>query len=174
MYRPGRGGRWLPPNPKKLLEEILEVEHEALCDLKKEALRILEHFEHCGQNRYKIRLTLENNMLGKIAPGSTGQFGAVLLNNGAPDTSGFTPSFTFTASDPSATFAPATTDASNGTIPLEQQTVLSIPEGDTLGSVTVTATCVDPNGVSQSTAVTVEIGAGPAPAVYSVGLTQLA
>jgi hypothetical protein len=119
----------------------------------------------------------ENPMaLGTIAPGSTGQFGAVLLNNGAPDTSGFTPSFSFTASDPSVTFAPATTDASGGTIPLGQQTVMSVPTGDTLGSVIVTATCVDPTGATQSGSVTVAIGGGTTPPanVFSVGVTQLA
>jgi hypothetical protein len=114
--------------------------------------------------------------LGTIAPGSTGQFGAVLLNNGVPDTSSFVPSLSFTASDPSVTFAPATTDASGGTIPLAQQTVMSVPSTDTLGSVTVTATCTDPNGASQSGSVTVAVGPGPGPGpgVYSVGVTQLA
>lgn len=112
--------------------------------------------------------------LGIIAPGSTGQFGAQLLNNGAPDTSGFTPLFTFTTSDPSATVAPATTDASGGTIPLAQQAVVSVPAGDTLGPVTVTASCQDPNGQQQSGLVTVAIGGGTTPPVFSVGVTQLA
>lgn len=152
---------------EKLLEEILEVESRQL--------RSLDLIARRTENRYTIRITQENVMsLGTIAPGSTGQFGAVLLNNGKPDTTSFVPSFTFTSSDPSVTFAPATTDASGGTIPLSQQTVLSVPTGDTLGSVTVTATCVDPNGVSQSNSVTVAIGSGPAVPVYSVGITQLA
>lgn len=152
---------------EKLLEEILEVESRQL--------RSLDLIARRTENRYTIRITQENVMsLGTIAPGSTGQFGAVLLNNGTPDTTSFVPSFTFTSSDPSVTFATATTDASGGTIPLSQQTVLSVPTGDTLGSVTVTATCVDPNGVSQSNSVTVAIGSGPAVPVYSVGITQLA
>jgi hypothetical protein len=121
-----------------------------------------------------LSLTQENLMaLGTIAPGSTGQFGAVLLNNGAPDTSGFVPSFTFTASDPSVTFAPATTDASNGAIPLAQQVVASVPAGDTLGSATITATCTDPNGATQSGSVTVAIGGGTTAPVFSVGVTRL-
>jgi hypothetical protein len=140
----------------------------------REILERVKRIERQLQNRYTIRVTQENVMsLGTIAPGSTGQFGAVLLNNGTPDTSSFVPSFTFTASDPSVTFAPATTDASGGTIPLAQQTVMSVPSTDTLGSVTVTATATDPNGVSQSGSVTVAIGTVATP-VYSVGITQLA
>jgi len=140
---------------------------------------VLIIFERPAQpaSKYSVRVTQENPMsLGTIAPGSTGQFGAVLLNNGVPDTSSFVPSLSFTASDPSVTFAPATTDASGGTIPLAQQTVMSVPSTDTLGSVTVTATCTDPNGASQSGSVTVAVGPGPGPGpgVYSVGVTQLA
>ena len=141
----------------------------------REILERVKRIERQLQDHYTVRVTQENVMsLGTIAPGSTGQFGAVLLNNGIPDTSSFVPSFSFTASDPSVTFAPATTDASNGTIPLAQQVVASVPSSDTLGSVTVTATCTDPNGVSQSGSVTVAIGSGPAAPVYSVGITQLA
>jgi hypothetical protein len=154
----------------ELLRDILKTDHEIV--------RLLE--ESKPSHRYTIRTMQlkENTMaLGTIAPGSTGQFGAQLLNNGVPDTSSFVPTFTFTASDPSVTFAPATTDASAGLIPLANQTVLSVPTGDTLGSVTVSATCVDPNGASQTGSVTVAIGGGvtPPPAnVFSVGVTQLA
>jgi hypothetical protein len=123
---------------------------------------------------YSIAIKEIPMAIGTITPGSTGQFGAVLLNNGAPDTSGFVPVFTFTTSDPSATVAPATVDASGGTIPLAQQAVVSIPTGDTLGSVVVTATTTDPTGASQSGSVTVAIGGGSPTAVYTVGVTQLA
>jgi hypothetical protein len=128
--------------------------------------------------RYTIQITQlkENTMvLGTITPGSPGQFAAVLLNNGVADTSSFVPAFTFTSSDPSATLAPATTDASGGKIPLANQVVLTVPTGDTLDSVSVTATCVDPNGATQTGSVTVAIGSGTPPAnAYSVGVTQLA
>jgi hypothetical protein len=154
---------------QQMLREIVEQNREILETEKRIERRL--------KNRFTIRVTQENVMsLGTIAPGSTGQFGAVLLNNGAPDTSSFVPSFTFTASDPSVTFAPATTDASGGTIPLAQQTVMSVPSSDTLGSVTVTATATDPNGATQSGSVTVAIGSGggTGSGVFSVGVTQLA
>jgi hypothetical protein len=125
---------------------------------------------------YTVRLTQlsENNMaLGTISPGSTGQFGAVLLNNGVPDTSSFVPTFTWTSSDASATFAPATTDASGGTIPLANQIVMSIPTGDTSSSASAVASTPDPTGATQSGSVTVAV-TGTTTAVYSVGVTQLA
>jgi hypothetical protein len=155
--------------------EVVHLTHED-----RELLRTVEGLLHgiltrLEPDRYTIRVTQENPMaLGTIAPGSTGQFGAQLLSNGAPDTSGFVPSFTWTSSDPSVTFAAATTDASNGAIPLANQTVASVPTGDTLGSVTITATATDPNGATQSGSVTVAIGAGTAPATFSVGVQQLA
>jgi hypothetical protein len=164
-----------------MFDHLQREEVELLRDILKtgrEIVRLLE--ESKPSHRYTIRITQlkENTMsLGTIAPGSTGQFGAQLLNNGVPDTSSFVPSFTFTASDPSVTFAPATTDASNGLIPLANQTVLSVLTDDTLGSVTVIATTTDQNGATQSGSVTVAIGGGgtPPPAnVYSVGVTQLA
>jgi hypothetical protein len=123
---------------------------------------------------YSIEIRRLPMALGTIAPGSTGQFGAVLLNNGVPDTSSFVPSFTFTSSDTSATFAPATVDASGGTIPLANQAVLSVPTGDTSTSTTITASTVDPNGATQTGTVTVTISGGGTTAVYTVGVTQLA
>jgi hypothetical protein len=126
---------------------------------------------------YTVRLTQLRSStmaLGTLTPGGTGQFGAVLLNNGVPDTSSFVPSFTFTTSDASATVAPATTDASGGTIALQNQSVVSIPAGDTSTTITVTATATDPNGVSQSGTSTVAVGGGTTTAVYTIGVTQLA
>lgn len=149
---------------RRLLHEILS------------GLREVKYLVRHGQPHYKVRVTEEKKMaLGKIAPGSTGQFGAQLLNNGAPDTSSFAPSFSFSASDPSVTFAPATEDASGGSIPLANQVVMSVPASDSLGSVIVTATATDPNGATQSGSVTVAIAAGePTSPVYSVGVVQLA
>jgi len=129
-------------------------------------------------DRYTIRVvqfSQENPMaLGTIAPGSTGQFGAQLLNNGVPDTSGFVPTFTWTSTDPLVTFSPAATDASGGIIPLTAQIIASVPTGDVSTSVTVTATTPDPNGVSEAGPVTVAIGSVAPLAVYTVSTKQLA
>jgi hypothetical protein len=162
----------------RLLRKSLGIEQEELQVAQAED-GFLSQIEDELRHNFSVGITQlqgDNMALGTIAPGSTGQFGAVLLNNGAPDTSGFVPTFTFTTSDPSATVAAATTDASGGTIPLANQSVVSIPTGDTLGSVVVTASCVDPNGATQSGSVSVAIGGGTTPPtnVFSVGVTQLA
>jgi hypothetical protein len=164
-------------------QELLAAQYEArtareMLEEQRETNKLLrEVVSELRPTRYTIQLTqLQGDTtmaLGTIAPGSTGQFGAVLLNNGAPF-AGFTGTFTFTTSDPSATVAPATTDASGGTIPLANQVVVSIPTGDTLGSVSISATTTDPNGASQTGSVTVAIGGGTSTNVFSVGVTQLA
>jgi hypothetical protein len=122
---------------------------------------------------YSVRLTQlpENTMaIGNITAGTTGQIGAALLDNGAP-VAGFTGTFTFTASDTTVTFAPATTDASGGTIPLANQTVISVPAGDPGTSVTVTATTTAPDGTTATGTLTIALT--PVAQQFTVGLTQL-
>jgi hypothetical protein len=171
---------------KKLLKQILDAIENLpdttplLQTLDAQSLvtnQLLQRLVDNNPSRYSIRITQLRSStmaLGTLTPGGTGQFGAVLLNNGVPDTSSFVPSFTFTTSDASATVAPATTDASGGTIALQNQSVVSIPAGDTSTTITVTATATDPNGVSQSGTSTVAVGGGTTTAVYTIGVTQLA
>lgn len=113
--------------------------------------------------------------IGNIAAGTTGQFGAALLDNGAPYVapagSTYTFSPTFTASDPSVTFAPATVDDSGGTIPLSDQTVVSVPAGDTGTSVTITATATAPDGTTATGSITVTLT--PVPQQFTIAVTQL-
>lgn len=109
--------------------------------------------------------------IGNITAGTTGQLGATLLDNGAAVT-GFTPTFTFSASDTTVTFAPATTDGSGGTVPLANQTVISVPAGDTGTSVTITASTPAPDGTTASGTLTITLT--PVPQQFTVALTQLA
>lgn len=130
--------------------------------------------------RYSISITqLGDNMaIGNINAGSTGQFGATLLDNGAPyvapsgSTYVFTP--TFSASDTTVTFAPATTDASAGAIPLADQTVMSVPANDTGTSVTVGVSAVAPDGTTVTATLVVTLTPGTTTATFSVALSQLA
>lgn len=88
--------------------------------------------------------------IGNITAGTTGQFAATLLDNGAayavPAGSTYILNPTWSASDPSVTFAPATTDVTSGAIPLQDQTVVTVPAGDPGTSVTITATAPAPDG----------------------------
>jgi hypothetical protein len=164
---------------ERTLKQILEVV-QGNADVSQQMLanqlatnQFLQQIVNNTNPHYSIQIKELPMALGTLTPGGTGQFGAVLLNNGVPDTSSFVPSFTFTTNDATATVAAATVDASGGTIPLANQAVVTIASGDTSTSITVTATTLDPNGVSQSGTSTVAIGGGTT-AVYSVGVTQLA
>lgn len=114
--------------------------------------------------------------LGNITAGSTGQFAATLLDNGlpysAPAGSSYVFNPTFTTSDPLVTFALATTDASNGTIPLDEQIVVSIPGGDLGTSLTITATATAPDGTTIMNSITVALT--PLPQKYTLVISQLA
>jgi hypothetical protein len=90
--------------------------------------------------------------IGSIAPGTTGQF-AVVFNfpAGTSAPAGFPTNLTSSSPDPLITFAPATTDASGGTIPLSQQVVLSVPTGDTNTTGQMGFTCTGTDGVTTLT-----------------------
>ena len=161
-----------------ILEE-LQGQNGLLRDIAAEQLaanQLLQIIVDNTQRIYSIAFKELDMALGTIAPGSTGQFGAVLLNNGVPDTSSFVPSFTFSSADSLAVFAPATVDASGGTIPLANQSVLTVDPTDTSTSAVLTCSVVDPTGATQTATLTIAISGGvtPPPAVFSVGFTQLA
>jgi len=158
---------WHHKNEKEILEEILKVEREQLALLEK----ILRN-----QSRYTIRITqlTENNMaLVALAPGNVAQFGVTLLLNGVPDTSGFAVAPTATSTDTFITFAPATTDASGGTIPLAAQISATDGTGDTATSAVITFTAVDPLGTTQTTTITWAAGTTPPIDGYSLSAVQL-
>lgn len=129
-------------------------------------------------SRFTIRIIQEvmqeNTIMavGTITAGTPSQFGSALLDNGAvfvpPAGSTYVFSPTFTADDPGATFAPATVDASGGTIPLSAQTVVTLPVGDTATSVTITATATAPDGTVSTGKISV-----PAAQQFTIAVTQL-
>lgn len=92
-----------------------------------------------------------------ITAGGTGQLGWQLQDNGVNDTTGFVITPTYTADDATVTFAPATTDASGGTIPLTAQTVVSVPAGDAGTSVTITAISPAPDGSTATGTITIAL-----------------
>jgi hypothetical protein len=147
------------------MREIIHLLREILREVKRKP------------NNYAIQLTQETPMaIGNITAGTTGQFGAALLDNGvafvlpAGSTYVFSPSFT--ASDPTVTFAPATTDESGGTIPLADQTVATVPAGDTGTSVTITATAIAPDGTTATGTLTVTLT--PEAQAFTIAVTQIA
>jgi hypothetical protein len=96
-------------------------------------------------------------MANPIPAGSTGQLGWTLQDNGVNDTTGFVLTPTYTADDSAVTFAPATTDASGGTIPLTAQTVVSVPAGDANTTVTITASSPAPDGSTATGTLTIAV-----------------
>jgi hypothetical protein len=152
----------------RLLKEIFEELHEIVRLLLEILHRLPPHHN---------RFTLEINMsVGNIVAGTTGQIEAEVFENGVPYTppvgTVYTPTITWTASDPSVTFTPATDDDSGGVVPLSQQIVVNIPAGDTSTSVTITATTTDPNGNPLTG--TISIPVTSAPQVFTLQLTQVA
>lgn len=137
-----------------------------------EILRFLEQ----DFNRYTIRIQEIPMALGNITAGTTGQFGATLLDNGttyvAPSGSTYVFAPTFTSSDATVTFAAATTDASGGTIPLADQTVVSVPGSDQNTSLTITATALAPDGTTVTNSITVALT--PGPQQFTIAVAQLA
>jgi hypothetical protein len=141
------------------------------------------HHHHRPQ-RYSIRVSQvaaathqeKTKMIGNITAGTAGQFAASLLDNGslytAPAGSAYTLNLVWTASDPSVTFAPATTDATNGAVPLQDQTVVTVPAGDPGTSVTVTATAPAPDGTTATGSLTVQLT--PVPQKFTLAVAQIA
>ena len=152
----------------ELYETLREIVH-LLREIRQELEKRLNH--------YSLHITQETTMaLENITAGTTGQFGATLLDNGLPYSAPagssyvFTPAFT--ASDSAVTFTPATDDASSGTIPLADQIVVSIPASDSGTSVTITATATAPDGTTVTNSITVALT--PLPRTYTLAISQLA
>jgi hypothetical protein len=121
--------------------------------LEHEILRKLERIERLLTTPTLTAKQLGEFMaIGSIAPGTTGQF-AVVFNfpAGTSAPAGFPTNLTPSSPDPLITFAPATTDASGGTIPLSQQVVLSVPTGDTNTTGQMGFTCTGTDGVTTLT-----------------------
>jgi hypothetical protein len=153
----------------RLLKELVEIGKREECLLEK----ILRN-----QSRYSIQAVqfMENNMaLVTLAPGNVAQFGVALLNNGSPATppAGFTLAPTLTFDDTLVTVAPATTDASGGTIPLSQQFTVTDGTGDTATSTIGTFTAVDPDGNTITTTITWAAAVTPPVDGFSLGAVQL-
>lgn len=153
--------------------------HEALRRIERDLKQIDHRLSHIEReirpqpnNHFTLQVQEIPMAIGTIAPGTTGQFGVTLLDNGVPDTTGFAVSPTFTADDTSVTFAPATTDASNGSIPVAAQTVASVPAGDPGTSVTITASATAPDGTTATGTITVAL-TGTAQK-FTLGVSQLA
>jgi hypothetical protein len=139
---------------------------------------VVNHFEHEVLRRLREieklliypRLTLyqvgDAMALGSITPGSTGQF-ALSINfpAGVTPPSGYDPTIQFSSSDPSITFAPATTDLTNGSVPLSQQVVATVPLTDTAVTAQIAATALGTDGVTvlTSNVVTIAIPQAPPP-----------
>ncbi len=152
----------------RLLEDILRLTREIMKFLREILHQLQPHHNHFS---LEIRMSI-----GNIVAGTTGQIEAEVYENGVlynpPVGSTYAPTFTWTASDPSVTFTPATADDSDGAVPLGQQIVVNVPAGDTSTSVTITATTVDPNGNPLTG--TISIPVTSAPQVFALQLTQVA
>jgi hypothetical protein len=161
---------------KQLEFELQEI--RGILEAQDRMLRIIERtIILCIPHRFTLKLTQEGTMaIGTIAAGSTGQFGVALLDNGVPyvDPTGSTYALTptFTASDPTVTFAPATEDASAGAILLADQVVATVPAGDLGTSVTITATATAPDGTTITGELTVALT--PEAQKFTLVVTQLA
>jgi len=111
--------------------------------------RVLHLLEKPQEPQLKAFQTGDPMSIGSIAPGTTGQFAGVLnFPAGQSAPAGYNPQLTWSSSDPSITFAPATTDATNGAIPLDNQVVASVPVGDTLTDAQVAFTALGTDGVT--------------------------
>jgi len=152
-----------------LLQEILEETRE-----NGHLLREILHRLSLPHNRYTLEI--KNMSIGNIVAGTTGQLEAQVFENGVPYTppvgSTYAPVVTWTASDATVTFTPATADDSGGTVPLSQQIVVNVPAGDTSTSVTITGVITDPNGNPLTG--TISIPVTSAPQVFTLQLTQVA
>lgn len=143
-------------------------------------LHVLERISHqlaglAHPHHFTICITQEKPMSTGITDGGSAQFGATLLDNGQPfvTPSGSTFTFvpTFSADDTLVSFAPATSDASGGTIPLEAQTVVSVPATDTATQITITATATAPDGTTATGTLVIQL-TGEAQQ-FTIAITQL-
>ena len=151
------------------VRDILEVTHENLVLLRELLIRI-------PAQHNQFSLEIKNMSIGNIVAGTTGQLEAQVFENGVPYTppvgSTYAPVVTWTASDATVTFTPATADDSGGTVPLSQQIVVNVPAGDTSTSVTITGATTDPNGNPLTG--TISIPVTSAPQVFTLQLTHVA
>lgn len=137
-----------------------------------------------NQSRFSaraIQFFQENTMaLVTLAPGNVAQFGIVLLFNGTPASASngnvpasYTMAPTLAFDDSLVTVAPATTDASGGTVPLAQQFTATDGTGDTATSTIGTFTFVDPLGNTITTPITWAASTTPPVDGFSGGAVQL-
>jgi hypothetical protein len=136
-----------------------KLEHE-LVRLIKHVLRLLES-PHGTAYQTGVFMAI-----GSIAPGTTGQFaGVIQFPSGVTAPTGYNPTLTWSSSDDSITFAPATTDATNGAVPLANQVVASVPSSDTSTSAQVAFSFLGTDGetVINSNAVSFSIPQAPPP-----------
>ena len=114
--------------------------------------------------------------IGNIVAGTTGQISAVLFENGVPYTAPADSTYVFTpalaCSDPLVTISPATVDASNGTVPLANQFLVTVEASDAGGTAVFTATATDPNGGTATGTLSTPITAEAQN--FTITLTQLA
>lgn len=161
-----------------VLERIAKLEHELreirhlLTQIERQDRQIL-HILKQARHRFSLHVTLEPTMsIGNIDAGSTGQIASTLLDNGQPYTQPFTLSLTYSADDKEVTFSPATTDATNGQVPLEQQQVVTVPAGDPGTSVTITVSSPAPDGSVATGSITIPLT--PTPQKFTLSVTQVA
>jgi hypothetical protein len=132
-----------------------------------EVLRLLRKIEklliHPRLTLYQVGDAMA---IGSIAPGSTGQFAlAINFPEGVTPPPGYDPTIEYTSSDPAITFSPATTDLTNGSVPLSQQVVAAVPPTDTSTTAQIAATALGTDGVTvlTSNVVTIAIPQPPPP-----------
>lgn len=156
------------PKRNQLLNEILEETR-----MNNILLREILQYLSPRHNQFSLEIKMS---VGNIVAGTTGQIEAEVFENGvlytAPVGTTYVPTLTWTSSDSTVTFTPATDDDSGGTVPLTQQIVVNVPAGDTSTSVTITATTTDPNGNPLTG--TISIPVTSAPQVFTLQLTQVA
>jgi hypothetical protein len=116
--------------------------------------------------------------IGNITAGQSGQFAvAIDFPAGVTPPAGYAPVITWSSPDPLITFAPATSDASGGTIPLSQQVIASVAPTDTATSGSVGASALGTDGVTELTSNVVTFTISPPalpPAEPTLVASQLA
>jgi hypothetical protein len=122
---------------------LLHDDHKRIVEIEK-----LLKFPHL--TLYQVGDTMA---IGTIVAGQSGQFAvAVNFPAGITAPAGYVPLITPSSSDPLVTFAPATTDLSNGAVPLSQQFVATVAASDTNTSAQIGATALGTDGVTVLTA----------------------
>jgi hypothetical protein len=149
-----------------------KLEHE-LVRLIKHVLRLLET-PHLTAYQTGVVMAI-----GNITAGQTGQF-AVAINfpSGVTAPSGYAPTITWSSPDSLITFAPATTDATGGAVPLSQQVVATVDPTDTNTSGVVACTALGTDGVtvltSNQVSFTITPAAPPPPTEPTLVASQVA